>query len=35
VLDVLEREGLQDNAERVGKYLKTKLVALDAQLERL
>ena len=28
VLDVLEREGLQANAERVGKYMKTKLAAL-------
>jgi Ser/Thr protein kinase RdoA (MazF antagonist) len=28
VLDVLEREGLQDNAERVGKYMKAKLSAL-------
>jgi 4-aminobutyrate aminotransferase-like enzyme/Ser/Thr protein kinase RdoA (MazF antagonist) len=28
VLDVLEREGLQSNAERVGKYMKAKLAAL-------
>jgi 4-aminobutyrate aminotransferase-like enzyme len=28
VLDVLEREGLQANAERVGKYLKAKLAEL-------
>jgi 4-aminobutyrate aminotransferase-like enzyme/Ser/Thr protein kinase RdoA (MazF antagonist) len=28
VLDVLEREGLQSNAERVGSYMKAKLVAL-------
>ncbi len=28
VLDVLEGEGLQSNAERVGKYMKAKLAAL-------
>lgn len=28
VLDVLEREGLQDNAKRVGRYMKSKLAAL-------
>ena len=27
--DVLEREGLQDNAEKVGKPMKAKLAALE------